>query len=183
MKIVGAVVLTLIVVVALTGMVAYLIGSRLPVDHVTSVSGTVPSSPEKTFALITNISAAPTWRHDVKSVIILAPDQGRDHWIENLGHGTSMNFLATRTDPVTHSGPDIGHARRDVLLTDKSFGGTWSYQLSPGAAANETDLRITETGYINPPLYRFMMAHVFGPTKNLDRYMTDLKTASIKPST
>lgn len=181
MKTLGVLALTLVLLILIVAVAAYAVGSRLPVNHVTTVTGIIPTSPEKTFALITNIASAPTWRHDVKAVNILPQDQGRNHWIEDLGHGTTMNFLATRTDPVITSGPDTGHARRDVLLSDPAFGGTWTYELSPGSSPDQTNLRITETGYINPPLYRFAMAHIFGPTKNLDRYMSDAKAAAAKP--
>jgi len=73
--------------------------------------------------------------------------------------------------------------RRVVQLNDPtaSYGGTWTYELSPGPSSNTTTLRITETGFIHPPLYRFMMVHVFGPTRNLNQYMTDIQSATAKP--
>ena len=85
-----------------------------------------------------------------------------------------MTFLATRTEPPV---------RRDVLLDDPkaSYGGTWTYELSPGPDPTTTTLHITETGFIKPPLYRFVMAHVIGPTHNLDQYMTDIQAAASKP--
>jgi hypothetical protein len=59
-----------------------------------------------------------------------------------------------------------------------SYGGTWSYELSPGPSPNSTKLQITETGFIKPPIYRFMMAHIFGPTRNLDMYLKDIQAAA-----
>jgi hypothetical protein len=72
--------------------------------------------------------------------------------------------------------------RRDVKLDDQgaSYGGTWTYELSPGPSPNTTTLRITETGFIKPPIYRFIMVHVFGPTHNLDQYMKDIQAAARK---
>ena len=85
-----------------------------------------------------------------------------------------MTFLAVRGEAPTH---------REVLLDlpNGSYGGTWAYELSPGPSPNTTTLRITETGFIHPPLYRFMMVHVFGPTRNLNLYMKDLQAATAKP--
>jgi hypothetical protein len=85
-----------------------------------------------------------------------------------------MTFLAARTDTPS---------RRDVLLDlpSASYGGTWIYELTPGPSPSETTLRITETGFIKPPFYRFMMAHIFGPTSNLDQYMSDIKAAAARP--
>jgi Polyketide cyclase / dehydrase and lipid transport len=169
---------TFVVAVVVIGIVAYADGSILPVQHSASVSGVVDAPPAKVFALITDIAAAPTWRHEVQSVQVLPLDNGRDHWIENLGHGQTMNFLAVGTEPVSAAG--VG--RREVRLDDPgaSYGGTWTYEISPGPTANQTSLRITEAGFIKPPMYRFVMVHIFGMTRNLDQYMSDLKAATGK---
>jgi uncharacterized protein YndB with AHSA1/START domain len=169
MKIFGLIVLVLLV----AGVLVYKEGSRLPVNHTVSVTGTVPAPPEKVFALITNVKHGADWRSGVKSVTVLQPDNGRDHWVEHLDHGQFMTFLATRTETPT---------RRDVLLDDPkaAYGGTWTYELVPGPSPTTTTLRITETGFINPPLYRFIMAHVFGPTHNLDQYLKDVQSAAPK---
>ena len=170
--------LILVVFAVLVGVIAYGDGAMLPVDHTTTVSGVVEAQPAKVFALITNVGDGPSWRDSVLSVEVLPPDNGRDHWIENLGHGETMDFLAVRSEPVNAS----GDARRDVRLNEPSasYGGTWTYELSPGASPNQTKLRITESGFIHPPMYRFMMAHVFGMTRNLDQYLSDIQAAAVK---
>jgi hypothetical protein len=173
-KILLRIALTLVFILALIGIlgiIAYVDGSTLPVDHTVSVTGTIAAPPGKVFARITNIVDAPSWRHAVKAVTVLPPDNGRDHWIEDLGHGQTMTFLAVRTESPT---------RRDVLLDvpNAAYGGTWVYELSPGPTANTTTLKITETGFIKPPMYRFMMAHILGPTANLNQYMKDLQAAA-----
>jgi hypothetical protein len=170
MKIFGLILLILIFAAVLV----YAVGARLPVNHTVSVIGVVPASPDKVFARIADVANGATWRPAVKSVTVLAPDDGRDHWVESLGHGQTMTFLAIHSEAPTH---------REVLLDlpNGSYGGTWSYELSPGPSPNTTTLRITETGFIHPPLYRFMMVHVFGPTRNLDQYLTDIQAAAAKP--
>lgn len=84
-----------------------------------------------------------------------------------------MTFLATRTEAPT---------RRDVQLDEPSasYGGTWIYELSPGPDPATTTLRITENGFIKPPLYRFVMVRIMGPTRNLDEYMKDIQAAATK---
>jgi len=162
----------LLLVLVLGGATAiYINGARLPYDHTVSVTGVVPAPPDKVFAIITNVAKGPEWRPAVKSVNVLQPDQGRDHWVEHLKYGQFMTFLATRTEPPV---------RRDVLLEDPkaAYGGTWTYELSPGPDPSTTTLRITETGFIKPPLYRFIMVHVIGPTHNLDEYMKDIQAAA-----
>jgi hypothetical protein len=178
MKTFGRILLIVVVFAVLAGIIAYTDGAMLPVQHTASVSGVVEAPPDKVFALIVNVGGGPSWRHSVQSVQVLPPDDGRDHWIENLGHGETMDFLAVRSEPVDAS----GHGRRDVRLNEPSasYGGTWTYELSPGASPKQTTLRITENGFIHPPIYRFMMVHVFGMTRNLDQYLTDIKAAATK---
>jgi hypothetical protein len=151
--------------------IAYLDGLTLPENHVATVTGTVAAPPAKVFALITNIAAAPTWRHAVKSVTVLPPDGGRDHWTEHLAHNQDMSFLATRTEAP---------ARRDVLLdlATPAYGGTWTYLLAPGPTPDTTNLTITETGFIHPPMYRFLMHHVLGLNYNLNQYLADVRAAA-----
>jgi uncharacterized protein YndB with AHSA1/START domain len=169
MKVFGFIVLVLVV----AGVVVYVDGAHLPYDHSISVTGVVAAPPEKVFKLISNVAKGPDWRHGIKSVSTLDPDNGRDHWVEYPRYGQYMTFLATRTEPPT---------RRDVQLDDPgaSYGGTWIYQLSPGPDPNTTILQITENGFIKPPIYRFVMAHIMGPTRNLDQYMKDIQAAATK---
>ena len=171
MRTLSHILLALVTLVVVLLACAYLDGITLPVDHVATVTGTVAAPPAKVFALIADPSAAPTWRHAVKSVTVLPPDDGRDHWTEHLAHNQDMTFLATHTEAPT---------RRDVLvdLATPSYGGTWTYLLAPGPTPNSTTLTITETGFIHPPLYRFMMHHIFGLTYNLNQYLTDVRTAA-----
>jgi hypothetical protein len=174
MKILLRIVLSVVGVVALVVLIMYVDGRTLPVEHSVSVTGTVAAPPARVFAFITAVANGPAWRHDVKSVRLLPPENGRDAWIEDLGQGVQMHFIATTTVPVDPA----GHALRRVELSDPQYGGTWTYDLSPGADPNTTILRITEQGYIHPPIYRFMMAHIFGPTRNLDQYLQDIQTAA-----
>jgi hypothetical protein len=170
MKVATFVVLILLLI---GGAVVYADGARQPVDHSISITGVVAAPPEKVFALITDVASAPHWRPAVKSVTVLKKDQDRDHWVEHLAHGQFMIFLATRTEPPF---------RRDVILDEPkaSYGGAWTYQLSPGPSPDTTTLTITEKGFIRPALYRFVMARVVGMTHNLDAYLKDLQAAARK---
>ena len=165
---------TLVVILLVAGGAAmYEDGARQPVNHSVSVAGVVNAPQEKVFSLITDVAHGSNWRPAVKSVTVLQKDHDRDHWVEHLDHGQFMTFLATRTDaPV----------RRDVMLDDPkaSYGGTWTYELAPGPRPDTTTLKITETGFIKPPIYRFVMKHVMGMTHNLDQYMHDVQAAARK---
>jgi uncharacterized protein YndB with AHSA1/START domain len=167
MKVFGYILLVLV----LAGVLVYVDGAHLPYNQSVSVTGVVAAPPAKVFALITNVANGPAWRPAVKAVTTLQPDNGRDHWVEDMAHGQYMTYLAIGTDPPT---------RREVQLDDPnaSYGGTWTYELSPGPQPATTTLKITETGFIKPPVYRFVMAHIMGPTRNLDEYMKDIQAAA-----
>jgi uncharacterized protein YndB with AHSA1/START domain len=173
MKILLRVLVAIIAVALVVGAIAYGIGSTLPVNHTVSVTGIIPAPPAKVFARIVDVANGATWRPEIKSVKVLPPNNGRDAWVEDVGHGQTMAFLAVATDAPS---------RREVTLDDPSatYGGTWLYELSPGPSSDQTTLTITETGYVRPPFYRFMMAHIMGPTYNLDHYMADMKVAASK---
>ena len=183
MKTLIRILLSLVLLILIVGIIAYADGTTLPVDHTTTVTGIVAAPPTKVFDLITEIANGATWRREVKSVKLLPPVSGpngsEDHWIEDLGHGQTMTFLAVRTDDLTPQ----GHARRQVLLDvpGAAYGGTWTYEISPGPAPVQTTLSITEAGYIHPPIYRFMMTHVLGMTYNLNQYMSDIQAAALRP--
>ena len=170
MKTLVRIAFVLIATLALLGLLAYADGARLPVEHSITVSSIISAPPDIVFGLITSVGKGAAWRPAVKSVQVLPMDHGRDHWVEDLGHGQTMTFLAVRTDAPR---------RREVLLDDPeaSYGGTWTYEVSPGDAPGTSNLKITETGFIHPPLYRFLMAHIFGPTRNLDTYVKDMQAA------
>jgi hypothetical protein len=167
--------LALLTVLILAVAVVLILGALQPLNHTTTVTGIIAAPPDRVFAIITGIADAPKWRHAVQSVQVLPPDEGRDKWVETLDHNQKMAFLAVRTVPPT---PD-GHALREVRLNDPdaSYGGTWIYTIAPGPTRTTTMLEITETGFIKPWLYRFMMKHVVGMTSNLDQYMHDLQAA------
>jgi hypothetical protein len=167
--------LTFLAILVLAVAVVLILGALQPLEHTTTVADTIAAPPTQVFSLITDIAAAPKWRHAVQSVQVLPPEDGHDRWIETLDHNQKMSFLAMRTIPPTPA----GDALREVRLNDPnaSYGGTWTYIVAPGPTPTTTLLTITETGFIKPWFYRFMMAHVVGMTSNLDQYMRDLQAA------
>jgi hypothetical protein len=181
MKLFLRIILSVVGVAALLVLIAFADGATLPIDHSVSVSGTVAAPPTEVFARITDIANGAAWRPQVKSIKVLPKD---------YGHGQEMRFLATTSAPPKPYGPNVGPetvvAKRIVQLDDAGaqYGGKWTYELSPtrtNMGDQATLLKITEDGYIKPPIYRFVMAHIMGPTKNLDDYLKDIQVAFPKP--
>jgi hypothetical protein len=173
MKTLLRILLGIVVALAVVIVAVYVDGITLPLNHSTTVIQTVAAPPDRVFEKIVNVAAGPSWRPEVKGVTTLPPDNGRDHWVEDLGHGQTMTFLATKTEAPTLA---VESGERDVLLDvpGAAYGGTWTYKLSPGPTPGTTTLSITEAGFIQPPLYRFMMHHVFGMDHNINAYFKDL---------
>jgi len=177
MKTLLRIILWFVALLVIAGVIVYADGSSLPVNHSISVLGIIPAPPARTFDIIGDVANGATWRSEIKSVTMLPPDNGMDHWVEDLGDGEKMVFSATEIDTADPH----GHLVRKVKLDgDPRFGGTWTYDVWPGPTPSQSMLKITEDGFINPPIYRFMMAYVFGPTKNLKDYMGELQVAAPK---
>jgi hypothetical protein len=174
MKTLRRILIAVVVFAAIFLAIAYIDGTTLPLDHTTTVSGVVNAPPDQVFARIADVGSGASWRHSVKSVQMLPAKQTaagpQQSWIEDLGHGQTMKFLAVASDAPS---------KREVSLAvpNAAYGGSWIFQLAPGPKPNTTTLNITEDGYIKPPLYRFLMAHVLGSTRNLDQYLDDMQAS------
>jgi uncharacterized protein YndB with AHSA1/START domain len=163
--------LGLVVLLILVFSIAWLRGSSLPVHHTTTVVGEVNASPEKVWALITTVSAQPTWRTGLISIEPLPAEAGKEHWREHLAHNQTMDFIADETVPTT---------RRVVRLDlpNGSYTGSWIYELTSGATPSTSHVSITEDGNIYPAIYRTLMHDVIGMKSNLNQYLTDLQKAA-----
>ena len=149
--------------VALVGVVIG-VGWLLPVRHRAARQATYPASPEAVFAAITRVEDFPRWRSTVKTVDVLAGAPGAPSWRETGSDGVILYVADRVTSPtglVTH-----------IADTSLPFGGTWTYELTPGSRG--TTVRITEDGEVYNPLFRFMSRFVFGHHATLETYLRDL---------
>ena len=151
-------ILILVVVVA--------IGAMLPVQHVASRSAVLAAPPETVWQLITDVSGFPSWRGDVKRVERLPDRDGRAVWAEETTSGRI-------TLAVDHAEPPRLLVLR-IAEPDLPFGGTWTYELSPGDRG-ATVLKITENGEVYNPLFRFMSRFVFGHEGTIRGYLAALE--------
>jgi len=139
------------------------VGYALPVAHVASAERSLPHPAEKVYAAITDVTAFPQWRDDVKSVDVLNTTPLR--WRERM---RDMNI----TLEVVDSSPPSRLVSR-IADPELPFGGTWTYELA--ADASGTRLTITERGEVYNPLFRFMSRFVFGHTATMEQFLEDLQ--------
>jgi hypothetical protein len=59
------------------------------------------------------------------------------------------------------------------VVGSKDFGGTWTYEID--TQGNATRLTITEDGWIANPFFRFLSRYVFGYSRTIETYLTNLQ--------
>jgi|ERR1051326_5805506 hypothetical protein len=151
----------LIVVLSLAGLLILIvvIGALLPQKHRVSRSITLNRPPEVVWNLI---SGAPTWRADIRKYDELPTHEGRRMWRETDKHAQTITYEAIEDQPPRRLVTRIA----DPKLP---FGGTWTYEITPGASA--CSLTITEDGEVYNPLFRFVSRFVMGHSATIDAYL------------
>ncbi len=173
MKTFGYIVGVLALLLVVCGVMVYMMGRALPVQHVASVSRGVAAPQAKVWALITDIEGQTKWRTGLKSVTMLPAEGGHPCWVEEVP-GMKMKLCETES---------TGMSERAVKISDAAlpFGGYWLYELGPAEKdANASVLTITEHGEVYPAMWRFISHYVMGETKNLTQYQDDLAKAVVK---
>ena len=139
------------------------IGYALPQGHVASGETVVAAAPGDVFARISDVARYPEWRTDVDLVEVLPGTPVR--WRERSGGDVITYEVVERRPPE----------RLRVRIADPGlpFGGTWTYELRPEAAA--TRVVITEHGEVYNPVFRFMSRFVFGHTASITKVLRALE--------
>lgn len=150
-------------IVVLVGAIA-LIGAMLPVEHVAACRASINQPPEVIWNALTDIKAFPAWRTDLKSVELVDDDPLHPVWKEESSFGL-MTFERTEADPPHRL---VGM----IVGTESGFGGGWTYEVAPNG--NGSTVTITERGSVYNPIFRFMSKFIFGHTKSLKTYLTQL---------
>jgi len=137
---------TLVVVGALLAVVVLvmLVGAFMPREH---------------------LASSPPWWPDVTSSERTPQSGEGERWIQKTKTG-EMPIVVVREEP-----PRLLTARIDVP-DDAAFGGTWTYQIEP--VNGGTRVTVTEDGFINNLLFRFMANTVFSLHGTMDSYLRAL---------
>ena len=154
----------------------FVMGRRLPVAHVASISGVVQAPQERGWELVSDTPQQANWRTGVRYITSLPPQQGRYCWEEARG-AISIPFC-----PEEEMAPGRRVVR--VALTRKgkkpSFsGGTWTWELAQDGPSS-TRVTITERVTITSPLWRFLGHYVRGDDSSVKQYLADLRVESTR---
>lgn len=163
LKVIGAVVAVLV----LAGIAVALLGAQLPVAHVATRSIVLPAPPESVFITIADFVSAPTWRSDVKTVLVDAVDSGAPPRF------TEVSSSGPLTMEVEAFEPPFRLVTR-IVGEGLPFGGAWAYSVQPEGTGSR--VTITEHGEVYNPVFRFISRFVIGHTGTLESYLTNLGT-------
>jgi hypothetical protein len=107
----------------------------------------------------------PTWIKGVARVESFQSLNGYPGWTEIESNGMKIPLQVTEAVPPR---------RLVTRIADPNlpWGGTWTTEIT--SAPGGSVMRITEDGYVNNPLFRFMARFVFGYASTLDSYMKSL---------
>ena len=152
---------------AITILLIWIIGSRLPVKHQASVSKTYASSKDKIWDILSHFPGYPTWRSDVKAVEKLPSDDGSEIWQETDQHNEKIAYATTYAQP--------GARLERRIISKLPYGGTWSLQLTQQDTGCQ--LTITESGEIYNAFFRIMAKYVFGYESSMRKFHSDLASA------
>jgi len=142
----------------------WIIGALLPRDHVATRMARYAKPPEAVWQAISDAEAMPSWREGLTGVKRLPDENGLPGWVETSSFG-EMPLRVIESD-----------APRRLVMRIASdelpFGGTWTYEV--GSVEGGATLRITESGFVKSPPFRFMSRFIFGHTATMEQYLKDL---------
>ncbi len=155
----------LAVLCVLAGLVAVLIGRRLPARHVAEGSREFAVAATRVAAAVRDVEAQPRWRGGVSRIEIHERSASGLRYTE---HGTNgaipFRFVENSTDRRFTS----------VIDTDAlPFGGQWTFTIDSLGPA-QARLTIREDGVVHSALFRFVGTYLLGHTRSIDGYLRDL---------
>ena len=147
------------------GLVALVVlaGIFLPARHRVARQVRLMAAPEPVWALVTDHAHDPTWRTQLKATDRLDDRHGHPVWQDTFINGQLVAYATTESVP--------GQRLVRVIVDQKFFGGTWTYELRPEGPG--TLLRITEDGWVSLP-FRVVARYVFGHATTVEQYLRDV---------
>ena len=145
-------------------------GSRLPVTGGATVGGGGGAPRERVWELISDTAEESGWRHGVRYVGPLPPQDGADCWKETQA-GIVLPFCVAE---------EMGMARRVVKVGRPTKGikrnvytASWTFELEEGGSG--TMVRITEARTERSALRRFLEHYAIGDDVPVRTYLEDLR--------
>jgi uncharacterized protein YndB with AHSA1/START domain len=157
---------SLLGLLVLAGLVLYLMGRGLPEKHTSRLTVMLPAARPAVWAVITDYAKMPEWWPDVKGVRFETRPNG-EVWTWNKdAHGQEIAF---RTKAEAAPAKLV----REIMGDDLPFGGTWTFELAD--QGGNTQLTLTEDGFIKPPLFRAIAQYFIGLDTTMKSFTSHLE--------
>lgn len=156
-RVLGIVVLVLLLAIA--------ISFALPAQMKHTRVVILKQTPEKVFAVLSDVEKLPTWNRNLEKVELLPPIDGKDAMKQTFKGGTSMTVVTTESLAPTHLVRSVREAGGNA------FSGSWSYEITP--ITDGCEVALTEKSYIKNPILRLII-RIFGPTRYIDQHLVGL---------
>ena len=122
-------------------------------------------TPEKVFAVLSDVEKLPTWNRNLQKVEMLPPLDGKETTKQTAKDGRTMTVVTMESLPPTH----LVRVVRGV--SGNAFSGSWTYEITP--TTDGCEVALTEKSYIRNPIFR-LMVRLFGSTRYIDQHLVDL---------
>ena len=167
LKVVGV----LVIVLSLCVAAMYVLGSRLPVSHVATVTAVINAPQAVVWQKMEDVKTQPQWRKELNGIDDAASQGGHPCWTEVQKHMRMLLCEDLTAAPST----------RIVRIADPTlpFGGLWTYELQP-IDAGSSRLTITENGSTWPPIWRFLGHYAFHEDSSIKLYESELQQSFAK---
>ena len=142
------------------------VGMFIPKAHVASRKARFNQPPDVVWEAITDVADQVSWRTGLAKVERLPDREGNAVWRETSKRTGPLTMMVITNEPP--------HRMINQIVDNKSFGGSWTYELTPTDDGGE--LTITESGEIYNPIFRVFARFVFGYTATMETYLRQLGT-------
>ncbi len=158
----------LIVLGVIVGLILLIasVGMLIPKSHVASRKARFNQTPERVWDAITDFQGQTSWRTGLIRVERLPDRDSNAVWRETSKRTGPLTMMIMTSDPPRRL---VGR-----IVDNKSFGGTWTYEITPTDRGSE--LTITERGEIYNPIFRVFARFVFGYNATMETYLKQLGT-------
>lgn len=145
----------------LAGVVVWVVGSILPVEHRATLTRTIGADVETVWARIDRVDAWAGWR---------------DAEVEVLADGSVRVREAGETLTYSVERPASRVLVTRITSTDLPFGGAWRWS-AEATGDGATAVTIVEEGEVYDPFFRFMSRFVFGHRSSMRRVLDALEAS------
>jgi ribosome-associated toxin RatA of RatAB toxin-antitoxin module len=122
-------------------------------------------TPEKVFAVLSDVEKLPTWNRNLQKVEMLPPIDGKEATKQISKNGMTMTIVTAESLAPTH----LVRVVREV--SSNAFSRSWTYEITP--TADGCQVALTEKSDIKNPIFR-LMVRIFGSTRYIDQHLVDL---------